>query len=55
MGFAGCRGGRPGLLYLAGRMELDSAKLVMIVSTITWFVSSALWMGVKHDESAAAA
>ena len=32
----------PSMLYLAGRMELEQLKTIMIVATIVWFVSSAI-------------
>lgn len=32
----------PSMLYLAGRMELDQVKTIMIVATIVWFGSSAI-------------
>ncbi len=30
----------PSILFLAGKMELDSVKTVMIVATIIWFAAS---------------
>ena len=30
----------PSILFLAGKMELDSVKAVMIVATIIWFGAS---------------
>ena len=30
----------PSILFLAGKMELDSVKTVMIVATIIWFGAS---------------
>ncbi len=34
----------PSLLFVAGRMELDQVKLIMLVATIAWFITSSLWM-----------
>jgi hypothetical protein len=34
----------PAILFLAGRMELDQVKLIMLMATIVWFVSTPLWM-----------
>jgi len=34
----------PSVLFLAGRMELDRVKLVMLVATIVWFVATPVWM-----------
>ena len=33
----------PPVLYLAGRMTLDQTKLVMLVATIVWFVTTPFW------------
>ena len=30
----------PSILYLAGKMELDQVKTIMIVATIVWFGAS---------------
>ena len=32
----------PSILFLAGRMELDQVKTIMIVATIVWFGASAI-------------
>ena len=32
----------PSMLYLAGRMELEKVKTIMIVATIVWFGASAI-------------
>ena len=34
----------PSVLFLAGRLELDMVKWLMILATIVWFVTAALWM-----------
>ena len=34
----------PSVLFLAGRMELDTVKWVMILATIVWFVAATPWM-----------
>ena len=34
----------PSVMFLAGRMELDRVKLVMLVATVVWFVATPLWM-----------
>ena len=40
----------PAILFLAGRMEeLDDVKMVMLISTIVWFVSAAMWMWRKEQ------
>jgi hypothetical protein len=39
----------PSILFLTGRMEeLDDVKMVMLISTIVWFVSAAMWMWRKE-------
>ena len=32
----------PSMLYLAGKMELDQVKTIMVVATIVWFGSSVI-------------
>ena len=32
----------PSMLYLAGRMELDQVKAIMIAATIVWFGASVI-------------
>lgn len=39
----------PSILFLAGRMELDQVKMVMLISTIVWFVTAATWMWRKEQ------
>jgi hypothetical protein len=34
----------PSILFLAGRMELATAKWVMLVATIVWFATATPWM-----------
>ena len=34
----------PSVLFLAGRMELDMVKWIMILATIVWFVAATPWM-----------
>ncbi|MCP4257536.1 MAG: hypothetical protein GY774_08410 [Planctomycetes bacterium] len=34
----------PSVLFLAGRLELDMVKWIMILATIVWFVTAAPWM-----------
>ncbi len=35
----------PSIVFLAGRMELDTVKWIMLVATILWFAVAAPWMG----------
>ena len=34
----------PSILFLAGRIELDSTKLFMLAASIVWFVTATPWM-----------
>ncbi len=34
----------PSVLFLAGRLELNMVKWIMLLATIVWFVSAAPWM-----------
>jgi len=34
----------PSVLFLAGRMELDMVKWIMLLATIVWFVSASTYM-----------
>ena len=34
----------PPIIFLAGRMELDTVKWIMLVASIVWFVTATPWM-----------
>jgi hypothetical protein len=34
----------PSILFLAGRMELTTAKWVMLAATVLWFATATPWM-----------
>jgi hypothetical protein len=34
----------PSIIFLAGRMELDTVKWLMLLATIVWFVTATPWM-----------
>lgn len=34
----------PSVIFLAGRMELNTVKWLMILATIVWFVAATPWM-----------
>jgi hypothetical protein len=34
----------PSVVFLAGKMELNMMKWIMLVATIVWFVTATLWM-----------
>ena len=35
----------PSLLFLAGRLDLDQSKWLLLAATIVWFVTAPLWIG----------
>lgn len=39
----------PSVLFLAGRMELDQVKSIMLIATVIWFVTAAMWMWRKKE------
>jgi len=34
----------PSIIFLAGRLELDTVKWIMLVATVVWFVAATPWM-----------
>ena len=34
----------PSVIFLAGKMELNMVKWLMLVATIVWFVTTTAWM-----------
>jgi hypothetical protein len=40
----------PSVLFLAGRLELDMVKWLMLLATIAWFVTAALWMWKDNSD-----
>jgi len=34
----------PSVIFLAGKLELDMVKWLMLVATIVWFVTATGWM-----------
>jgi len=34
----------PSVIFLAGRLELNMVKWIMLLATIVWFVTAAPWM-----------
>lgn len=39
----------PSVVYLAGKMELDTVKHIMLAATVVWFASAAMWMWNTSD------
>ena len=46
----------PSILFLAGRMELDMVKWLMLLATIIWFIAATPWMwkdnGAENQDAA---
>ena len=40
----------PGAIFLAGSVDLDQVKYIMLVSTVVWFVATPLWMGLGKSD-----
>jgi nitrate/nitrite transporter NarK len=40
----------PSILFLAGKMELDTVKWIMVIATIVWFVAATPWMWEEQKE-----
>jgi hypothetical protein len=34
----------PSILFLAGRIELDTVKWIMLLATVVWFVAATPWL-----------
>jgi hypothetical protein len=34
----------PSVIFLAGRLELNTVKWIMLLATIVWFVATTPWM-----------
>ena len=41
----------PSTLFLAGRMELDRVKEIMLVATAVWFLAAVAWMWDSGPET----
>ena len=41
----------PSIMFLKGAMQLDTAKLVMFITMIIWFIFATIWMW--NDDSQA--
>jgi len=41
----------PSILFLAGKLpSLDQVKLIMLIATVVWFVSTPLWMWKEEGQ-----
>ncbi|RKY07358.1 MAG: hypothetical protein DRP66_06880 [Planctomycetota bacterium] len=41
----------PSILYLAGSMDLDTVKRIMLVASLVWFLSATPWMWKEKGAS----
>ena len=41
----------PSILFLAGRMELQRVKFIMLIATVVWFVAASIWMWEKNTQN----
>ena len=41
----------PSILFLAGRMELDRVKEMMLLATAVWFLAAVAWMWDSGPET----
>jgi hypothetical protein len=42
----------PSVIFLAGKMELNMVKWLMLVATIVWFVTATPWMWKDNSTEA---
>jgi len=42
----------PSILFLAGRIELNTVQWLMLLASIVWFVTAVPWMWKDNGESA---
>jgi len=42
----------PGIVYYSGTVTLDDVKVLMIISTVLWFIATPLWMGMMDKKAA---
>ena len=42
----------PSVIFLAGKMELNMVKWLMLVATIVWFVTATPWMWKDNSAEA---
>ena len=41
----------PSVLFLIGKLQsLDQVKLIMLIATVVWFVSTPLWMWSEKEQ-----
>lgn len=39
----------PSIMFLNGSVDLDKAKLLMLIATVAWFVVTPLWMNKSKN------
>lgn len=41
----------PSMMYLFGKFTLEQVQWIMLIATVMWFASAALWMGKSGKPS----
>ena len=41
----------PSILFLAGRMDLQKVKFIMLIATAIWFAAATVWMWEKNIQN----
>ncbi len=40
----------PSILFLAGRMDLEKVKSIMLIATLIWFAAATVWMWENNNK-----
>ncbi|MFC1739236.1 hypothetical protein ACFL1G_09335 [Planctomycetota bacterium] len=40
----------PSILFLAGRMDLERVKFIMLIATLIWFAAATVWMWENNNK-----
>jgi len=41
----------PSILFLAGRMDLQRVKFIMLIATAIWFAAATVWMWEENTQN----
>ena len=41
----------PSILFLAGRMDLEKVKSIMLIATLVWFAAATVWMWENNNKA----
>jgi hypothetical protein len=39
----------PSVLFCTGSLSQETVKVIMLISTVVWFIATPLWMGKKQE------